>query len=189
MEIGFKPKGTFKKPGLLSIIIIFFLLALFTAVSLTLLVRKKGEKDKSPQTPEVLAQVVQRNLASEGILSDSIQKFKDSSGISHLKIDLPLKKYVQMELPLERELQKANAFILQKEEEQDKEKIFFLWSVEGQNKEMLKILFSCQKEKPEKEQEAYPEVYKKKVAIIMDDMGNNLEKIRVFKLGINDRQF
>jgi hypothetical protein len=181
------PKGKPWKPDPRLIVIILILLILISAIGLDYMNWKKGEKSflfslfapkkKAASSEEILSQIIRRNLSLKGISPSSIRESKDKWNVLHLKIDLFLKEYVEIESLLEGELKAHNVSILQKEEQQDKEQTFFLWLVEGKKKEKLIILFSCQKEIFEKKEEAPPEVAREEVAIIVDDMGYSLDVI------------
>jgi len=177
------PRGKPSLPYFSLIIFILVLLAFFSAIGLDYISRAKGEKSylfparrppiKAIAEQEVLSQTVINTLSLQGISSGAVQKFKDKKNVLHLKVDLPQKKFTQLEPALEKELKAARASLLKKEEQQDKERNYFLWQLEGKDKSRLNILFACPKEKAER-----PHVLaKNKVAIIMDDMGNSLEAI------------
>jgi polysaccharide deacetylase 2 family uncharacterized protein YibQ len=169
------------------ILIIFSLLVLLSVIGLDFIGWKKdnrsyffsalfGEK-KTLLSQEILEQVALRSLAQHGILSESIQQFRDTKGSLHLMIDLTEEKYRKLESFLDSEFNKINASILGKEEQQGEDKNYFLWQIEGKEEKGLIILFSIQKAG---EREAVPlrKEPRKKVAIIIDDMGYNLDTIQ-----------
>jgi len=192
-------KGSPKTPWI--IYIIFSLLALTSAAGLDYINWSKGKKSyvfsilsesRTPKKPKIsISQVVLDRLSSQGISDDSISSFKDQAGIDHLKIDLSLAEYANLETRLKQDLQKSRAKIVKKEEQEDEEKRYFLWDVQRHKSEKLAILFSCKKEPPEIPEEL-PEIPKEKpkvmekpsiikpknkVALIMDDMGYSLDAI------------
>ena len=166
---------------------IFSLLALASAVGLDYINASKGKRSyifsalsesRKPKKPEIgISQVVLDRLSSQGIPEDSVSRFKDRAGIDHLKVDLSLAEYVDMEIRLKQDLQGANATIVKKEEQEDKEKKYFLWDVQRHEAEKLAILFSCEKKQPEAPEKIPAIEPGNKVALIMDDMGYSLDAI------------
>ncbi|MEE8605438.1 MAG: divergent polysaccharide deacetylase family protein [Candidatus Aminicenantaceae bacterium] len=192
-------KGSPKTPWI--IYVIFSLLAITSAAGLDYINWSKGKKSyvfsilsesRKPKKPKIsISQVVLDRLSRQGIPDDSVSKFKDQAGIDHLKIDLSMAEYTNMEIRLRQDLLRAKAKIVKKEQQEDKEKTYFLWDVQRHKAEKLAILFSCKKEPPEIPEEL-PEVPKEKpkvmekppiiepkykVALIMDDMGYSLDAI------------
>jgi len=167
------------------IFIIFFLMVLFSTIGLDYIGWKNGErsylfsvlseKKKASLSEEGLDQIVIKSLSSLKISYDSTQRYRDKKGVLHFMIDLPLKKYRELESLLEKEFKKVSASILKKEELQGEEKNYYLWQVEGKRKQRLTILFSSQKEKLKKEIPSRKA--ENKVAIIIDDMGYSLKAI------------
>ncbi len=178
-------KGTPKTPWI--IYVIFSLLALASAVGLDYINASKGKKahiftalseSRRPKKPEIaVSQVVLGRLFSQGIPEDSVSRFTDRAGIDHLKVDLSLAEYADMEIRLKQDLQMANATIVKKEEQEDEEKKYFLWDVQRHEAEKLAILFSCEKELPEVSEKIPAIEPRNKVALIMDDMGYSLDAI------------
>ncbi len=178
-------KGSPKTPWI--IYVIFSLLAITSAAGLDYINWSKGKKSyvfsilselRKPKKPKIsISQVVLDRLSRQGIPDDSVSKFKDQAGIDHLKIDLSMAEYTNVETRLRQDLQRAKAKIVKKEEQEDEEKIYFLWDVQRHKAEKLSILFSCKKELP-KIPEKIPAIEpKNKVALIMDDMGYSLDVI------------
>jgi polysaccharide deacetylase 2 family uncharacterized protein YibQ len=166
--------------------LIFCLIALFSALGLDFISWKKGEKsyffyrfyeEKIPVPPAPIDQIVLLHLFRNGIQREAISQFKDQSGIAHMKVDLLLDQYKDIELPLMNDLQEAQALVTKKEEQEDKEKNYFLWEIIGTGKEKLAILFSCRKEIVEMPEKLVPREPGDKVALIMDDMGYSLDAI------------
>ena len=178
-------KGTPKTPWI--IYAIFSLLALASAVGLDYINASKGKKahiftalseSRRPKKPEIaVSQVVLGRLFSQGIPEDSVSRFPDRAGIDHLKVDLSLAEYADMEIRLKQDLQMANATIVKKEEQEDEEKKYFLWDVQRHEAEKLAILFSCNKKLPEVSEKIPAIEPRNKVALIMDDMGYSLDAI------------
>jgi polysaccharide deacetylase 2 family uncharacterized protein YibQ len=179
-----KRKSALSLPSL--IILLFFLLVLFSAVSLDYIAWKKGEKpclfslllkkEKAPLVAETPEQIVLRNITFLNISLESVQEFSDKKGDLHVMVDLPLNKYRELEFLLQKEFKKADVTILEKDEQETKDKNYFLWKTERKGKERMTLLFSCPKEKI-KEELPSEKRFKNKVAIIIDDMGYSLRAI------------
>jgi polysaccharide deacetylase 2 family uncharacterized protein YibQ len=166
------------------ILIVFSLLVLLSVIGLDFIGWKKdnrsyffsallGEK-KTLLSQEILEQVALQGLIQHGISSDSIQQFRDTAGSLHLMIDLTEEKYRELEPFLDSEFKRINASILGKEEQQGEEKNYFLWQIGGEEGKALIILFTVQKA-VEREISPQRKEPRKKVAIIIDDMGYNLD--------------
>jgi polysaccharide deacetylase 2 family uncharacterized protein YibQ len=178
-------KGSSKTPWI--IYIIFTLLAIASAAGLDYINWSKGNnsyifsllfESKKPREPEIsIGQVVLQRLSDQGIPDESVSRFKDKDGIDHMKVDLSLADYTNMEAPIKQDLQKAGARILTVEEQQDKEKTYYLWDVQRHEDEKLAILFACEKVLPEISEPPAALEPKNKVALIMDDMGYSLNAI------------
>ncbi|NIM57781.1 MAG: hypothetical protein GTO16_02410 [Candidatus Aminicenantes bacterium] len=180
-----------------STIIIFSLMVLLSAIGLDYIGWKNGEKSylfaslfgrkaallsqetqprqEPPPDKEALDQIVIKSLTLLNIPYDPNQQYKDNKGVLHLMIDLPLKKYVELESLLEKEFNKVSASVREKEEQLGPEKNYYLWQVEGIRKQRLSILFASHKEKIRAE--LPPRKARNKVAIIIDDMGYSLKAI------------
>jgi polysaccharide deacetylase 2 family uncharacterized protein YibQ len=180
-----------------STFIVFSLMVLLSAIGLDYIGWKNGEKSylfsslaekkralstqeappsqEPPPGQEALDQIVIKSLALLKIPYDSNQQYRDKKGVLHLMIDLPLKKYKELESLLEKEFNKVSASIQEKEEQLGAEKNYYLWQVKGKRKQRLSILFASQKEIIRAE---FPSRRaRNKVAIIVDDMGYSLKAI------------
>ena len=174
-----------------SIFIIFSLMVLLSAIGLDYIGWKNGEKSylfsslakkkrallsqEALPGEEALDQIVIKSLTLLKIPYDSNQQYRDKQGVLHLMIDLPLKKYKELESLLEREFNNVSASVQEKEEQLGAEKNYYLWQVIGKRKQKLSILFASQKEKIKAE--LSPKRARNKVAIIIDDMGYSLKAI------------
>jgi polysaccharide deacetylase 2 family uncharacterized protein YibQ len=180
-----------------STFIVFSLMVLLSAIGLDYIGWKNGEKSylfsslaekkralstqeappsqEPPPGQEALDQIVIKSLALLKIPYDSNQQYRDKKGVLHLMIDLPLKKYKELESLLEKEFNKVSASVQEKEEQLGAEKNYYLWQVKGKKKQRLSILFASQKEIIRAE---FPSRRaRNKVAIIVDDMGYSLKAI------------
>lgn len=126
---------------------------------------------------EDASQIVMDILAKTEIPKELVNRFKDETGVFHLKVDLPLQQYNRIEQSLEKSLRRQDFRILEKKEQQTEEKNYFLWEVEGKDKERLSFLFSCAKETRILAEEKPEKPARNKVALIIDDMGYSLEAI------------
>jgi hypothetical protein len=178
-------KGSPKTPWI--IYLIFVLLAITSAIGLDYFNLSKGKKSyifsllievKKPEMPEIpISLVVLHRFSNQGIPDDSVSRFKDKVGIDHLKVDLSLADYANLETRLEQDLENASASIVKKVEQEDEEKSYFLWDVQRSEEEKLTILFSCMKAPPEVSEPLVVAEPKNKVALIIDDMGYSLDAI------------
>jgi polysaccharide deacetylase 2 family uncharacterized protein YibQ len=167
--------------------IIFLILAVISAFCLDFIAWKKGNtsyvfaafptKKKVVVEKETLDKIAHAKLIQQGIAPDSIDQYQDEEGVFHFLIDLPIEQYKTLETPLEQEFKAAKTSVSKKEEDETEEKNFYLWEIKGKKKQKIILLFSCLKERPPTE-EAPVIRAKKKVAIIIDDMGYSLGAIR-----------
>jgi polysaccharide deacetylase 2 family uncharacterized protein YibQ len=179
-------KGSAGQKSPPAIYVIFCLLALFSALGLDFISWKSGEKsyffsllyEEKVSEPVIPAdQIVLAHLSRIGIQQDAISQFQDQSGADHLKVDLMLTQYKNIEPRLTTDLHDAQALITKKEEQEDQEKNYFLWEVIGADKTKLAILFSCAKVPSEIPEETAEQKPISRVALIMDDMGYSLDAI------------
>jgi polysaccharide deacetylase 2 family uncharacterized protein YibQ len=175
-------KGSTKTPWI--IYVIFSLLALVSAIGLDYIHWTKGEKShlfsiiekKEVEKPEIsVIQIVLERLSNQGIPDSVISRFKDKTGIDHLKVDLSIAEYQNIESLLKQDLQNAKASVAKKEEQEDEAKKYFLWDVQRLETEKLAILFSCKKELPKEPEKPSVTEPISKVALIIDDMGYSLD--------------
>ena len=168
------------------IYVIFSLLAITSAIGLDYIHWTKGEKSyifsifdkKEAEEPEIsISQIVLDRLSRENISDNAISSFKDNTGADHLKVDLSLAEYQNIESRLKQDLQNAKALVVKKEEQEDEEKKYFLWDIQRLETEKLAILFSCKKEPPKMPEKLPVMKPTSKVALIMDDMGYSLDAI------------
>jgi polysaccharide deacetylase 2 family uncharacterized protein YibQ len=132
--------------------------------------------EREVEIPETsIIQVVLERLSNQGLPDNAISRFKDQIGIDHLKVDLSLSDYQNIQSPLKQDLQDAKASVVKIEEQQDELKKYFLWAVQRMETEKLSILFSCKREPLEKPEESAATGPTSKVALIMDDMGYSLD--------------
>jgi polysaccharide deacetylase 2 family uncharacterized protein YibQ len=137
-----------------------------------------------PPGPEEIVQVVREEMSRQKISLLGLNRFTDSSGNLHLKINLQPEQYVRLAPVLEKSLQAARSAVLHRKEEKDKRVAYYLWEVKGAKKRKALILFSCLGEKRPVRPRVFPRVARGpaqgpiRVALIMDDLGYSLEKAR-----------
>ena len=138
-----------------------------------------------PPGPEEIIQVVRQEMSRQKISLLGLNRFTDSSGNLHLKINLQPEQYGRLAPALERSLQAARSAVLDRKEEKDKRVAYYLWEVKGAKKRKALILFSCLGEKRLVRPRLFPRVARGpaqgpiRVALIVDDLGYSLEKARV----------
>lgn len=161
--------------------ILFALSALLLAVFLNSIISpKKAERlfSTSLSSQEELRELILKNVSLSGIDSSSIQGYRDKNHVLHLKIELTLELYGQLEETLEKRLSRFHSPVIKKEKHQDSEKDYYLWEVKAKNEENLVVLFSCLKDIVGEGSGAHHKERRNKVAIIIDDMGYSLEALR-----------
>jgi hypothetical protein len=158
---------------LIFILVIVLLLIVFFVVECP-----RGERQAPRPARKSLEQVTAEAFAACGLGVEPLQEFKDSKNAFHLKVTLPLAKYLEIEAALEKDIRRIPSVILKKEQERKNDTIFFSWQIDTQDKERLDILFTCRPESSKKESGARPASSAKKAAIIMDDLGYSLDIVR-----------
>ncbi|MBM3284845.1 MAG: divergent polysaccharide deacetylase family protein [Candidatus Aminicenantes bacterium] len=167
---------------------IFLFLAVLSCVGLDYLTWRKGERaflfygladfQKAAELKQPLEELALRSLESCGVSTASIERWQDESGAPRLHIRLPLEAYTGLAPELERQLLEQEASVA-KEEKEDKEEVTFLWRVSKEKQDLLSLLFACPRPLPaEKEVIALRRPDKKRVAIIIDDLGFSLEALQ-----------
>lgn len=186
MNSPFSNKGLWRFSNVLAVIL--SLLAVFSAIGLDYLSwkakknsflfsallgeKKEAAKEKSPRD------AVFQSLSSLGIPEDAVNQYRDSEGVTHILVNLPLNTYLRLEYILEKKFQQTKASVQKKEEQVSEEKNYYLWQVDGPGNQRLTLLFSCEREGAKKAE--LPPPQKKtanKVALIIDDMGYSLHAI------------
>jgi len=167
-------------------------LAIFSTLSLDYIQWKRGKdsyvfavlekKEKvealEPVEKETdISQVLLKTVSDSGIADESINLFTDEEGIYHLLVDLPIKKYSQLESSFFDTFRKLDFQVTEQEEQQTDEKKYYLWQAQDSREQKLTVLFSCEKEgiKIARKPSSHPGA--NKVALIVDDMGYSLEAI------------
>jgi polysaccharide deacetylase 2 family uncharacterized protein YibQ len=134
---------------------------------------KVGKKAKK----EDIFQALMETISDSGIPEDSVNQYTDEEGVYHLWVDLPLKKYSQLESSFTDSFRQSDFQITKKEEQQTDEKKYYLWEVKDMRERKLTLLFSCEKEKVAIAKKTPPPPAANKVALIVDDMGYSLHAI------------
>ncbi len=178
---------------LLGLYIFFLGLALLSVLGLDYIQWKRGEGSyifssvmkKKEVAAEVekkakeedIYQVLMETISDSGIPEDSVNQYTDDEGVYHLWVDLPLKKYSQLESSFTDSFRQGDFHITKKEEQQTDEKKYYLWEVKDIRERKLTLLFSCEKEGVTIAKKTAPPPAANKVALIVDDMGYSLHAI------------
>ncbi|MGB8953202.1 MAG: divergent polysaccharide deacetylase family protein [Candidatus Aminicenantales bacterium] len=152
------------------------LLALFFIHFLIYLEGHKTAKKEGPSAENSLDQWILKNLSGE-IPSPAVRISLDKQNALHLKIDLPLQKYLRLEARLEQDIKDFSAAVLAKEKQEKDTRVLFMWEVEKKGSRKVSLLFSCPKPIEPVRPPSIPA--KSQVAIIIDDMGFNLEAVKI----------
>jgi polysaccharide deacetylase 2 family uncharacterized protein YibQ len=137
----------------------------------------KAEEVEPVEKEADISQVLLKTVSDSGIADESINLFTDEEGVYHLLVDLPIKKYSQLESSFSDTFRKFDFQVTDKEEQQTDEKKYYLWQAQDRKERKLSLLFSCDKEgvKITRKPASLPGA--NKVALIVDDMGYSLEAI------------
>jgi polysaccharide deacetylase 2 family uncharacterized protein YibQ len=138
---------------------------------------KSEEEAKKTRESVPISQALLRTVASSGIPDEAVNLFTDEGGVEHLLVDIPLKKYIELESSFSETFEELALQIIEKEEQQTAEKKYFLWQAQDNRDHRLTILFSCEKEGITAARKPPPRPGASKVALIVDDMGYSLEAI------------
>jgi hypothetical protein len=137
---------------------------------------KKVEAEKKEEEEDI-SQALLQNVSDSGIPEQSINQYTDEEGVYHLLVDLPIKKYSQLESSFNDTFRRRDFQVTNKEEQQTNEKKYYLWQVQDIKERKLSVLFSCEKEGVRIARKAPPSPAANKVALIVDDMGYSLGAI------------
>jgi hypothetical protein len=124
-----------------------------------------------------ISQALLKTVSDTGILDESVNQYTDDEGVYHLLVDLPIKKYSQLESSFIDTFLVHNFQIIEKEEQQTDEKKYYLWQAQDLKERKLTVLFSCEKEGVKIARKPPSRPAANKVALIVDDMGYSLEAI------------
>ncbi|NOR11843.1 MAG: hypothetical protein GQ545_01165 [Candidatus Aminicenantes bacterium] len=124
-----------------------------------------------------ISQALLKTVSDTGILDESVNQYTDDEGVYHLLVDLPIKKYSQLESSFIDTFLVHNFQIIEKEEQQTDEKKYYLWQAQDLKERKLTVLFSCEKEGVKIARKPPLRPAANKVALIVDDMGYSLEAI------------
>jgi polysaccharide deacetylase 2 family uncharacterized protein YibQ len=141
---------------------------------------EKLEKDEGVEKAEDKADISQallKTVSDTGIPDESVNQYTDDEGAYHLLVDLPIKKYNQLESSFIDTFRVHNFQVIEKEEQQTDEKKYYLWQAQDLKERKLTVLFSCEKEGVKIARKPPLRPAANKVALIVDDMGYSLEAI------------
>jgi uncharacterized protein len=156
--------------------LIFGLLALVSVIGLDYSAARRGEKTylftarkRAVVVPISLADSMRRFLEASGVPSPWIERLGPPEGTLQIVVRLPLEQYPSIERRLERELRSRRASA-KKEKGLEEGLTSYSWRITGEQKERLTLVFALLEPPP-----SPPE---SRVAIIIDDMGTNLEALK-----------
>jgi polysaccharide deacetylase 2 family uncharacterized protein YibQ len=118
-----------------------------------------------------------KTIIDAGIPHEAVNMFTDEEGVDHLLVDVPIKKYSELETTFSDTFNEFDVQITEKEEQQTDEKKYYLWQAQDAQEYRLTVLFSCEKEGIKIARKPEPQPGANKVALIVDDMGYSLEAI------------
>jgi hypothetical protein len=137
----------------------------------------KAEEVKKVELEADISQTLLKTVSDSGIPDESINFFTDEEGVYHLLVDLPIKKYSQLESSFFNTLGDHDFQVTEKEEQQTDEKKYYLWQAQDIKERRLTLLFSCEKEGVKIVRRPAARPGANRVALIVDDMGYSLEAI------------
>jgi polysaccharide deacetylase 2 family uncharacterized protein YibQ len=185
-----KKKGQQPFPRVL--LLILFFMAVISVVGLDyinwtsgktsfLFAAQEAAQDKAPQEeaagPPVLAEIVLKQIDSLSVPVLQKSQFWGTDGIFHLKVDMTEKGCRPLKTALEEEFAAFGAVIEKRRADEEEKKIHYLWLVTNGGGERMSLLLSCSKTTPPPEKISEPVPGRGKMAIILDDMGYNLQAI------------
>lgn len=150
---------------------------IFSALKRKKEVVAKTEKLKKAEDKEDISQALLKTVSDTGIPDESVNQYTDEEGVYHLLVDLPIKKYSQLESSFIDTFRVHNFQVIEKEEQQTDEKKYYLWQAQDLKERKLTVLFSCEKEGVKIARKPPLRPAANKVALIVDDMGYSLEAI------------
>lgn len=139
-------------------------------------VDKVEEAEKVEEETDI-SQTLLKTVSDSGITDESINFFTDEEGVYHLLVDIPIKKYSQLESSFFDTFREFDFEVTKKEEQQTDEKKYYLWQAQDTWEHKLTVLFSCEKEGVKIARKPVSQPGANKVALIVDDMGYSLEAI------------
>lgn len=150
---------------------------IFSALKRKKEVVAKAEKLKKAEDKVDISQALLKTVSDTGIPDESVNQYTDDEGAYHLLVDLPIKKYNQLESSFIDTFRVHNFQVIEKEEQQTDEKKYYLWQAQDLKERKLTVLFSCEKEGVKIARKPPLRPAANKVALIVDDMGYSLEAI------------
>ncbi|MBN2199181.1 MAG: divergent polysaccharide deacetylase family protein, partial [Candidatus Aminicenantes bacterium] len=127
---------------------------------------------------ESVALLIEETLASERIGSP-VSRFTDEAGTLHLKVSLAPGQFLRLAPALKKRLQAEGAVLSEEQEETDGERTYHLWEVRTPaGGRPARVLFSSRKAGAASEPAAPKARRPVQAAVIMDDLGYNLEAAR-----------
>jgi polysaccharide deacetylase 2 family uncharacterized protein YibQ len=138
---------------------------------------KKVEELKKTKEEAGISQTLLKTIADLGISDESVNLFTDEEGVDHLLVNIPIRKYSELETSFFETFRELAIEIIEREEQQTDEKKYYLWQAQDAREKKLFVLFSCEKEGVKLATRPASQPGANKVALIVDDMGYSLEAI------------
>jgi hypothetical protein len=160
------------------------LLILSAALLTVLIVFLSIACPRRPEHPSIPAKELGRTLedvlSAPGTRASSVHLFKAGEREWHIQIVLPLERYAPLAASLEKTIVAAPARIVQREQERRDGSMRFLWDVRGgpENAPAKAVLLFVCPENPIAVREPGKPAAGPMAAIIIDDIGYNLEIVR-----------
>jgi len=137
----------------------------------------KVEEVKKAEVGVDISQALLQTVSDSGVPEESVNLFTDEEGVDHLLVDIPIRKYSDLESSFSATFRDFDFEVTEKEEQQTDEKKYYLWHAQDMRERKLTLLFSCEKEGVKIARIPASQPGANKVALIVDDMGYSLEAI------------
>jgi hypothetical protein len=137
----------------------------------------KVEEVKKAEVGVDISQALLQTVSDSGVPEESVNLFTDEEGVDHLLVDIPIRKYSDLESSFSAKFRDFDFEVTEKEEQQTDEKKYYLWHAQDMRERKLTLLFSCEKEGVKIARIPASQPGANKVALIVDDMGYSLEAI------------
>lgn len=169
--------------GLVLLILVLDFLGWLTGTTSFLFNPLLGDRTSAGERESVVL-LVEGEMAGLKIKSSALRRFQDDQGRLHLKISLTADELRRLTPALKKKLADEGFVLAGEQQESDRRATHHLWEVRSRSGSPINILFSCPKTVPGPDKKSFrPESSRKtgepaQAAIIMDDLGYNLEAAR-----------
>ncbi|MGD2246305.1 MAG: divergent polysaccharide deacetylase family protein [Candidatus Aminicenantes bacterium] len=170
----------------------FLLIVIGSSLGLDFINWQQGKKShifsrliKPPlqEKTETMEEFLLERLSALGVPVETSATFRGEKNVFHVPVSVQLDEYRSLAPVLEKELQRAEISLkVHKKSEETSES--FLWEMEGWEGQRATLFFNCPKQTFEAPDNFLSSEQKNKVALIVDDMGYNLDVIKdLYKIG------